>query len=179
MSLSRRKFLKVLGGTLIFPGSALSQSRPAPPGNLRMSGGGKRTYVADTGNSVTNGANLQSALDQAQSGDTLLLHPGATFTGNFLLKPREGSSYITVKSAAPVSDLPARGVRVGPSYSGRLPRIATPNAQPSSAGSRAKASPDRTSRLPAAGKRVSVRLRLCSSRPSSIRPPYANTNSIG
>lgn len=49
--------------------------------------------------SVGAGGNFQTALNNAQPGDTILLEAGATFTGNFVLPVKGGSSYITVKSS--------------------------------------------------------------------------------
>src|SRR5262249_18343674 len=50
-------------------------------------------YVAPTGRSinVNAGGNLQSALDQAQPGDVILLQAGATYTGNFVLSNKNGT----------------------------------------------------------------------------------------
>jgi Carbohydrate binding module (family 6) len=81
------------------------------------SGGGGGTVT------VPQGANLQAYLDAAQPGDTLLLLPGVTYSGNFVLPAKSGSSYITVKSAADPSSLPGDGVRVGPQYASQLPKI--------------------------------------------------------
>src|SRR5262245_44705360 len=49
-------------------------------------------YVAPTGRTiaVSGGGNLQSALDQAQPGDLILLQAGASFTGNFVLPNKTG-----------------------------------------------------------------------------------------
>lgn len=69
------------------------------------------------------GGNLQNTLDVAQPGDTILLEAGATFTGNFVLPAKHGSSYITIRSSAPDSSLPAAGVRIGPADAWQLPKI--------------------------------------------------------
>jgi hypothetical protein len=130
MRLSRRKFLKVLGGSLLLPGSALSQSRPAPPGNLRMSTGGKTTYVADTGDPVPNGQNLQAALDVAAGGDVIALQPGLTCRGNFTLPEKAGSSFITVTSDQALVKAPLQGVRVTPGDASSFAKIGSPNTGP-------------------------------------------------
>jgi hypothetical protein len=70
--------------------------------------------------------NLQTALNAANSGDTLLLEAGATFTGTFVLPIKSGSEYITLRSSAPDSALPAPGVRITPSYASQLPKIVSP-----------------------------------------------------
>jgi hypothetical protein len=76
---------------------------------------------------VNAGDNLQTALNAAQPGDVILLQPGATFSGNFVLPVKSGSTFITVRSASADTDLPAPGVRIGPAYSSRLPKLRSPN----------------------------------------------------
>jgi hypothetical protein len=75
------------------------------------------------------GANLQAALDSAVPGDTIELPAGATFTGNFVLPPKAGSSYITIRTAN-ADELPKAGERIAPEHSGRLARIQSPNGLP-------------------------------------------------
>jgi hypothetical protein len=72
---------------------------------------------------VNAGGNLQAAIDAARPGDTILLAAGAVFTGNYKLPVKGGSSYVTIRSAAPDASLPAAGVRIGPAYAARLPKI--------------------------------------------------------
>jgi uncharacterized protein YdeI (BOF family) len=77
---------------------------------------------------VPPGANLQTAIDKAQPGDRLLLAPGATYVGNFLLTDKGGSSaFITIRSAAADTLLPPDGVRVLPSDAANLPKIKSPD----------------------------------------------------
>src|SRR5262245_43047086 len=72
--------------------------------------------------------NLQAAINQAQPGDVITLAPGATYIGNFVL-PNKGaaSDYITIRSAAPDSSLPAAGIRITPAYAAQLPKIKSSN----------------------------------------------------
>lgn len=74
---------------------------------------------------VNSGGDLQAALNAAQPGDMILLQSGATFTGNFYLPLKAGSStsYITIRSSAADSTLPAAGVRMTPSFAAYLPKI--------------------------------------------------------
>jgi len=72
---------------------------------------------------VNAGGDLQAAIDAARPGDTILLQPGAVFTGNFVLPAKSGTAFITIRSAASDSSLPAAGVRMTPAYSGVLPKI--------------------------------------------------------
>ena len=83
------------------------------------------TAAAGTIN-VPAGGNLQAALNQAQPGDTILLAAGATYTGNFVLPAKGGTSYITIRSAAPNSVLPAAGQRITPAYASYLPKLQAP-----------------------------------------------------
>ena len=63
---------------------------------------------------VPAGGDLQAALAKAQSGETLVLAPGATYRGNFVLPNKAGSRWIVVRSGSADGALPAPGTRVGP-----------------------------------------------------------------
>ena len=76
---------------------------------------------------VNAGGNLQTALNSAQPGDTILLQAGATFTGNFTLPVKSGTAYITVRSAAADSSFPVSGIRIDPRFAAYLPKIKSPN----------------------------------------------------
>jgi Putative Ig domain len=78
---------------------------------------------------VPAGADLQAALNLAQPGDVITLQPGATYTGNFVL-PNKGpiSDYITIRSAAPDSQLPRPGVRMTPAFAAMLPKVKSSNS---------------------------------------------------
>jgi len=77
---------------------------------------------------VPRGGNLQQALDAANPGDTILLEAGATYTGNFLLRAKQGDGTITIASRA--SDALPEGVRVGAAESRFMPKLLTPNGEP-------------------------------------------------
>ena len=74
---------------------------------------------------VAAGGDLQAALNAALPGDVVTLEAGATFTGNFTLPVKAGTStsYITVRSSAADSTLPASTARITPSYAAQLPKI--------------------------------------------------------
>jgi hypothetical protein len=59
-----------------------------------------------------------------------MLQAGATFTGNFVLPPKTGASYITIRSSADDSVLPGPDTRIDPSYSPQLPKLQSPNSSP-------------------------------------------------
>ncbi len=78
---------------------------------------------------VPAGGDLQAALNAARPGDVITLQPGATYTGNFVL-PNKGAltSFITIRSAAADSALPAAGVRITPAFAAMLPKIRSGNS---------------------------------------------------
>ncbi len=90
------------------------------------------TIVAPTGRTidVRAGQDLQAALNGARPGDVVSVEAGATFTGNFTLPKKEGSGWITVRSSAPDTSLPAPGTRVTPAQAGFMPRLVSPNSMP-------------------------------------------------
>jgi hypothetical protein len=74
---------------------------------------------------IPTGVDLQTYLNNAQPGDTLILPAGAVFTGNFTLPNKIGSEWITITSSR-IADLPA-GTRVKPSQASLMPKIVSPN----------------------------------------------------
>jgi hypothetical protein len=76
---------------------------------------------------VPAGANLQTALNGAKPGDTLMLAAGARYVGNIDLPPNDGPEYITITSDA---NVPAAGTRVPESLLTRLAIIQSPNGYP-------------------------------------------------
>jgi hypothetical protein len=75
---------------------------------------------------VPAGGSLQSAINAAQPGDTIVLDAGAVYTGDFVLPNKSGSSYITIQSSR-VGELP-EGVRVGPAQSALFARLQSASA---------------------------------------------------
>lgn len=78
---------------------------------------------------VPAGADLQAAIDAAQPGDELLLAPGATYLGNFLL-PDKGAtrSWVTIRTDVSDGTIGAPGTRMTPSRaaSANLAKILSP-----------------------------------------------------
>ncbi len=72
---------------------------------------------------VNAGGNLQAAIDAAQPGDTIVLQAGATFTGPFTLRAKNGTAYITIRSSTPDSQLPPAGTRITPAHAPLLAKI--------------------------------------------------------
>jgi hypothetical protein len=79
---------------------------------------------------VRTSAELQSALGAAQPGDRILLEPGVTYLGNFVLPAKSGTTFITIRSATPDAMLPPNGTRISPSSAALLPRLQSPNSLP-------------------------------------------------
>src|SRR5262247_1397356 len=106
--------------------AAAAPGDPEPPRVYLNTG-----YAAPTGRSITvnAGGNLQSALDQAQPGDLILLQAGATFTGNFVLPNKTGTGWVTVRASTPDANLP-QGTRVTPASASLMPKVISPNSEP-------------------------------------------------
>lgn len=79
--------------------------------------------------SVPAGADLQAAIDRARPGDVLTLAPGATYTGNFTLPARDGTSYITIRTAADARQ-PRPGQRVLPVHAAALAQLRSSGPAP-------------------------------------------------
>ncbi|HEY7788966.1 MAG TPA: hypothetical protein VIC33_00485 [Vicinamibacterales bacterium] len=90
------------------------------------------TFPTATGQTifVSAGGNLQAAIDSAKPGDVVMLQAGATFTGNFLLKPKNGTGYVIIRTSTPDNQLPPPGTRITPDQADLLPKLVSTNSQP-------------------------------------------------
>ena len=82
---------------------------------------------------VAAGANLQAAIDAAQPGDELLLAPGATYVGSFLLRNKGSSTaWITIRTDVSDAAIGSPGTRMTPTRaaSANLAKILTPDNMP-------------------------------------------------
>jgi len=77
---------------------------------------------------VNAGGDLQTAMDQAQCGQTIQLQQGATFTGQFTVpaKSCDANHWIIIRTSAPDSALPAEGQRLTPCYAGVASLVGRP-----------------------------------------------------
>ena len=125
------------GGTLADT-SSVTVSGTLPPPPPPPSGGSAPAlpavlntgYVAPTGNTVNvpAGGNLQTALNNAACGDEILLAPGGTYTGRFVLPQRScGARPIHVRTSGP---LPPEGVRVTPAVAAGFAKLVVTNYEP-------------------------------------------------
>jgi hypothetical protein len=69
-------------------------------------------------------------LDAARPGDVILLDPGTTYTGNFVLPAKDGDEYITVQTAIDAERIGSGNGRVTPSDAPLLAKIVSPNSAP-------------------------------------------------
>jgi hypothetical protein len=125
LSVSRRparlaaRLLAALAAAGIAHDVAAAATLPTAPQTFDTS------YAAPSGKTLTvaAGGNLQTALDQAELGDTIVLEAGATFTGRFTLPNKTtGSGWIYVVTSK-LTSLPAAGQRVGPNDAVNMPKI--------------------------------------------------------
>jgi hypothetical protein len=79
--------------------------------------------------SVSAGGDLQQALNNAACGDTIALQAGATFTDRVEVPAKncDDAHWITVRTSAPDSALPAEGMRITPCYAGVASLPGRPN----------------------------------------------------
>ena len=102
---------------------------PASNGNFDGPAELPRVYIksslADTpapgaSHNVATMASLQSTLNSAQCGDTILLQAGSTFQGTLVLPAKncDDNHWIILRTNAPDSALPPEGTRLTPCYAG-------------------------------------------------------------
>jgi hypothetical protein len=127
------------GGTAHAPEPELAPAAVVgPPAVAELPRATVATSYPTGGRVVRVGArdNLQSAIDAARPGDVLLLPPGATYVGNFLLRNKRTTSgaapaggWIVIRTDISDAALGAEGTRMIPSRAAtlRLARILSPN----------------------------------------------------
>ena len=116
----------LLGMALLSLWPSLSNSAAQPPALPQAYI--DTTYSPPAGKVITvkAGDNLQTAINNANLGDTIVLQAGATFTGNFTLPNKTiGSGWIYIVSGNYAS-LPAPGNRVAPTDVANMPQIVSP-----------------------------------------------------
>jgi len=127
-SLTSRALLHPLAGFLMacaINSVAQAAASPTPPRTFDSS------YAPQTGATLTVGAggDLQSALDKAQLGDTIVLQAGATFTGPYRLPNKTtGNGWVYVVSSD-LSNLPPPGARVSLTNATNMPKIVAPSGR--------------------------------------------------
>jgi len=82
------------------------------------------TYAPPSGKTITvnAGGNLQTAINSAALGDTIVLQAGVTFTGPFILPNKSGSGWIYIRGSN-YAALPPPGTRVTPASAANMPKI--------------------------------------------------------
>ncbi len=122
----RAIFIGVFGGIIaaIFGAALVWILREVVPADNHVLANGNEIIVKV-------GGDFQAALNQAKSGDTILLPPGGKFVGNFLLPKKQGNQFITIRTSAPDSNLPAVDKRISPEqYSKFLPKLSSDTSDP-------------------------------------------------
>ncbi len=109
--------LMVVGVILLVAGLAFVFARQERARRVVINPNGTITVKA--------GGDVQSALDRARPGETILLEAGATFRGALKLPNKAGGrEFITIRSSAADSQLPSAGERLDPwKYGNVLPKI--------------------------------------------------------
>jgi hypothetical protein len=87
---------------------------------------GSNLLAAGSTLTVNSGGDFQSALNQAQPGDEIVLQAGASFIGPFTLSNKSGTGEIVIRSSA--ADSLTDGVRVTPANAGSMPKILAPDS---------------------------------------------------
>src|SRR5437867_10953434 len=129
MGSSARRALTLLVGGLavvslpLLPTAMIARAEALPPELPRVFL--DTALVAPTGQTIAvpAGGNLHTALDAAQPGDVITLQAGATFQGPFTLPNKAGAGWITVRTSAPDSSLPAPGTRATPAHAAVMPKV--------------------------------------------------------
>jgi hypothetical protein len=75
---------------------------------------------------VPAGGDLQAVIDAAQPGDIIELEPGATYTGNFRLRVKNGTDFVVIRTRV-TDGLPGPGVRIHKSHASKLAKIRSAN----------------------------------------------------
>lgn len=90
------------------------------------------TLVSPTGRTIAvpPGGGVQAAIDQAAPGDVITLQAGATYTGNFTLRNKTGSGWITIRTSTPEGAFKAPGNRVSPADAPQMAKLVTLNSAP-------------------------------------------------
>jgi hypothetical protein len=79
--------------------------------------------------SVSTGNDFQAALNSASPGDIITLQTGATLRGNFVLPKKNGSNWITIRTAS-LNSLPPENTRVNADDANAMARLESPSDQP-------------------------------------------------
>lgn len=115
------------GGTAAITNLPNPAQNDLPPGSApelpRVAVDMPPALVSAASRVVTNGADLQRAIDDAKPGDVIALQPGVVVHGVVTLPAKEGNGWITIETNAPDTAFPARGKGVNPSDSRLMPVI--------------------------------------------------------
>lgn len=114
-----KRFLSIVSLIAVFTWTVFAYVTPTLPTTFTT------PYSLPTGGTtwtVHAADNLQTVFDSAALGDVIVLDAGSTWTGNFKLPVKTGSTWLYVISSQ-LASLPAEGIRVKPSDAVHMPRI--------------------------------------------------------
>lgn len=85
------------------------------------------TYASAATHTVPPGGDLQGVLELAQPGDVIELQAGVTYTGNFRLPVKSGSTQIVIRTGGADGRLPGLGMRIDRAHAPLLAKIRSGN----------------------------------------------------
>jgi cellulose synthase/poly-beta-1,6-N-acetylglucosamine synthase-like glycosyltransferase len=99
----------VLIATVILAAAATVSTRSSVAGRTGVAAHAPRTFAVGASD-----LDLQAAINNASPGDTIMLTPGATYTGPFTLPQKAGDAWIEIRPSPLERGLPPPGNRVQP-----------------------------------------------------------------
>ena len=117
--------LWLAGGVLLAAGAA-TLAFDAYSGGIGIFTSGDEIIPTGSGRiiRVAPGGSIQAALNRAEGGDTIELQAGAVYKGPLKLPKKVGSEFITIRTSAKDSELPAADTRLDPKkHASELPKI--------------------------------------------------------
>jgi hypothetical protein len=115
----------ILSVVLALPASPALPTLPQATVDLTMPTQTGTVWNVPAGDAAT----LQSDINSANCGDTIVLVAGSTYTGNFTIPNKVCSGWILIESSA-LASLPASNHRVASSNAPNMAKVSTPNTSP-------------------------------------------------
>jgi hypothetical protein len=122
-----RSYVKTLALLVVASLASFGQTKPMLP-RVQVDTDLDNAPVTGKSIAVSEGQDLQAAIDRAKPGDEIVLQAGSTWTGTYVL-PDKGKTdnWIRIRSSA-LSSLPAPGIRVSPKDAANMPKIVAPGS---------------------------------------------------
>lgn len=116
---------------ILWTAGATAQVMPVPPQafiEVCYPATANTITVCASGCDYLNGQ-LQTAINNAQPGTTILLQPGHTYPAAITLPAKTGDGWIVIRTNVPDAQLPPADQRIGPWFAGTLARFQAPANQ--------------------------------------------------